>query len=197
MLLAYSAVLNGMSVNRAAMTYNVPRSTLCTRVNGKTPLHANGPATAHTEVEENCLDHYIRYMSQCRLPVTARQVMLLEHGLDMNKSQRIDHLGQMGQVVNEVCEVCKNACYCEIWQIFALSSILGVNIRSIYPGHGTPEKELNRHKKPRRYKPFCKNRDALVVMWTNNHNDSRATWWKPNHFVPIIMRTCRKLHITS
>jgi hypothetical protein len=87
---------------------------------------------------------------------------------------------------DEVMQVRINGAYCGIWQLYAMSSVLGVRIRSVYPGRGPPHRELNRLVKPRRFTRKGKTSEPLHIMWTSTFNADIATWWGPNHFVPLI-----------
>ena len=82
----------------------------------------------------------------------------------------------------EVLGVMKKGAYCGIWQLHGLSSVLKARIQSFYPGLGPPRNDLSRMILPRSQTAH----DALNILWTSTHNSEVATWWSPNHFVPLF-----------
>lgn len=73
-----------------------------------------------------------------------------------------------------------------IFQLFALSSVLGCKVISLYPelGADIPKLLLNRNILPR-----CSSnpRKTGVILWTSTRVDMQANWI-PNHFVPLVER---------
>ena len=81
-------------------------------------------------------------------------------------------------------ETTKNNTYCNMWHIYALSSVLRSPIRSIYP-------DCNRYIRPLlnkivqpRIEP-TNTRALLHVMWTRT-TPMTPKQWTPNHFVPCV-----------
>ena len=89
----------------------------------------------------------------------------------------------------EVLKITKEKVYMGIWQIHALSSVLGMSLRSIYPELGNPvvRRHLNRTVEPRiNEKRSC----VGQIVWTTTRSDMQNQNWIPNHFVPILPETC-------
>ena len=76
-----------------------------------------------------------------------------------------------------------------IWHLHALSSILGVRVKSVYPGLGPICKDLHRLLLTRN---LCFD-NTIHVMWTSVSNTNQSTWWQPNYFVPLLPRDVRTL----
>ena len=75
--------------------------------------------------------------------------------------------------------------YMGIWQLHALSNVLNVPVRSIYPKKGNPNvrKDLNRMIMPL---TMVENVSAVHIMWTSTRSDMVNEHWIPNHFVPVL-----------
>lgn len=87
----------------------------------------------------------------------------------------------------EVLDVVRDSAYMGIWQMFALASVLGCELHSIYPnkGNATVRKDLHRVLLPR-VKRVSK---PASIMWTTTRNDMRnPEYFVPNHFVPMAQR---------
>ncbi|XP_021343382.1 uncharacterized protein LOC110443481 isoform X1 [Mizuhopecten yessoensis] len=74
-----------------------------------------------------------------------------------------------------------------IWSIFALASVLGVQIFSIYPSYGgyNVRRHLHRQVMPR----ICRHdNDRIVhIMWTSTQGKQQEpSSWTPNHFVAVL-----------
>ena len=98
---------------------------------------------------------------------------------------RISTAGVIKTYQNEVMEMTKPSSYMGIWQIFALSSVLGASIISVYPdkGNAAVRQHLNRTILPRKKT----NNDVFHVMWTSTRYDEmRSEHFVPNHFVPLL-----------
>lgn len=74
--------------------------------------------------------------------------------------------------------------WCGYWHLQALGTVLGRQIRSVFPDSGSNEvrKYFNEIICPRRYDPSKK---PLTFMWTHTTEDD-ASKFPPNHFVPLI-----------
>lgn len=87
----------------------------------------------------------------------------------------------------EVKAICENKSFMGIWQMFALSSVLKMPIRSVYPDKGNPivRKHLNRRIVPRVQVSEC---EALIMWTSTRHHVSSMSdlYWIPNHFVPVL-----------
>ena len=85
----------------------------------------------------------------------------------------------------EVMNVTKPKVYLGIWQIFALSSVLGRPLLSVYPERGNPNvrSDLNRTIIPREEKYS----EPAAIMWTSTRDDMVERNWIPNHFVPLLL----------
>lgn len=82
----------------------------------------------------------------------------------------------------ETMSIVKPSTYMGIWQLHALSSVLGARVKSVYPGLGSVSKDLHRLIEPRQMNW----QNVVHVMWTNSGNRDRSSWWEPNHFVPLL-----------
>lgn len=71
-----------------------------------------------------------------------------------------------------------------IWQVFALASILGNPLFSVYPqrGNANVRRDIHRLIMPRH---VCSG-TIQYVMWTSTRKDTRDKNWIPNHFVPVL-----------
>ena len=62
---AVNACLRGMSIRRAAEFYGIPKSTICDKLNGRTPMARNkGPPTKLSTELENRIEHWIKHMAR-------------------------------------------------------------------------------------------------------------------------------------
>ena len=83
---------------------------------------------------------------------------------------------------------CTDRAYMSIWNVIALSTVVGNPIRSVYPHVNGPNDKtpsiLN--------KVFStdenKHRNNICVMWSRL-GPFRGTTWTPNHFVPVLQQT--------
>jgi hypothetical protein len=85
---------------------------------------------------------------------------------------------------SEVIDACNDKRYMGIWQIFALSSVLGNPLFSVYPQRGNTNvrKDLHRLIMPR---SVCSGA-IQYIMWTSTRKDMIDMHWIPNHFVPVL-----------
>ncbi|XP_052061252.1 uncharacterized protein LOC127701423 isoform X1 [Mytilus californianus] len=85
----------------------------------------------------------------------------------------------------EIRKVCSANEFMGIWQIFALASVLGRPLQSVYPNRGNPNvrKDLNRSILPRE----MESNTPAYILWSSNINDEMTyAHWIPNHFCPIL-----------
>ena len=82
----------------------------------------------------------------------------------------------------ETMATIKSGSYMGMWQVHAVSSILGAKVKSVYPGLGPVAKDLHRLVYPRE----AKESRTVHIMWTHTANSETSTWWEPNHFVPLL-----------
>ncbi|OWF40046.1 uncharacterized protein LOC110464286 [Mizuhopecten yessoensis] len=79
--------------------------------------------------------------------------------------------------------------YNGMWSVFALASVIGVGVRSIYPDYGgyNVREDHNRMVIPR----VSRNNDTVIhIMWTNTlGKQPLATAWTPNHFVAVVHKS--------
>ena len=86
----------------------------------------------------------------------------------------------------EAIAMTKRRTYIGIWQIFALSSVLGVKLFSVYPLLGNPNihQDLHRLIKPRNFRD---EHAIAYIMWTSTrYRDMGSGHFAPNHFVPML-----------
>jgi hypothetical protein len=85
-------------------------------------------------------------------------------------------------------ESIKGGNYMGMWELFALSSVLGCPLTSIYPmvNSMTTRKVLNRMVHPREQRSL----DVAAILWTHTSKTPATTAiWSPNHFVPLLRMT--------
>ena len=91
----------------------------------------------------------------------------------------------------EIVAITKPNTYMGIWQIHAISSILGAPIKSTYPERG-PEwirEQLNRHIQPIYYQEEpVPSSDPVGILWTSiiDTKEEGPAGWSPNHFVVCL-----------
>ena len=85
----------------------------------------------------------------------------------------------------EVMAILMPASYMGIWQMHAISSVIGVPIQSVYPGKGFVQATLNRTIFPRseaNQEFHC----LRHIMWTTvDPVNPGCKWFQPNHFVVL------------
>lgn len=70
------AVRNGMSVEKAALTFHVPRATLARKIKGTVPEgRTMGPATILTKQEEDLLEKWLLGLCRKGFPVVKRMLL--------------------------------------------------------------------------------------------------------------------------
>ena len=80
----------------------------------------------------------------------------------------------------ETLDIVKPSTYCGMWQIHAMASVMGVPVRSLYPGAGSPKDDICRLVLPREPNMTA---NEVNILWTHTHNKNVSAWWQPNHFV--------------
>lgn len=87
----------------------------------------------------------------------------------------------------ETLKITKKATYMGIWQLFALATVLGRPIYSIYlqAGNQHVRKDLNRVILPQEQRET----HTSYIMWTSTRFDMTERNWIPNHFVANQFRT--------
>jgi hypothetical protein len=76
--------------------------------------------------------------------------------------------------------------YMDMWSLFALASVMGCRIKSVYPGpplvrSTTIRQTLNRLVYPR----VERTSTVAAVLWSRS-SDKEVPLWTPNHFVPLL-----------
>ena len=92
----------------------------------------------------------------------------------------------MDTFIYDVISATREGCWATMWHVYALASVLGTPIRSVYPERNTYVRPL--------YHKVVHPRQAsvaqpLIIMWTQTTYDSNPSKWSPNHFVPCIELT--------
>lgn len=85
----------------------------------------------------------------------------------------------------DAIKTAKRGNYCGIWHLYALASVVGCKLYSIYPKLKSTvsiRPELNRIIFPR--KQLSKRK--LAVFWTNTNGINGENYWSPNHFAPCL-----------
>ncbi|CAC5424014.1 unnamed protein product [Mytilus coruscus] len=85
----------------------------------------------------------------------------------------------------DAIKTAKRGNYCGIWHLYALASVVGCRLYSIYPKLKSTvsiRPELNRIIFPR--KQVSKRK--LAVFWTNTNGIKGENYWSPNHFAPCL-----------
>ncbi len=83
----------------------------------------------------------------------------------------------------EANDILKNSEFMGMFQLFALSSVLGCPIVSVYPALGDPlaQREMHRLILPRESRTLV----PKFVMWTRTSRRSHD-FWAPNHFIVLL-----------
>ena len=117
-------------------------------------------------------------ISDCtpRSTTYARFSDLYQHGTNLSSTE-IRRLCQ-----EETMGVVKPGEYMGIWQIHAISSILGARVKSVYPGKGNVTRDLHLLVVPTK----MQFENILHIMWTSVSSSARSSWWQPNHFVHLL-----------
>ena len=87
---------------------------------------------------------------------------------------------------SEALEMATSSVYMGIWQILAMSSVLGARLFSVYPKRGNPSvrNDLHRLIVPR----ITKTDEIFYLMWTSTrYAEMTGDHFVPNHFVPLLM----------
>ena len=71
-----------------------------------------------------------------------------------------------------------------LWQLMALSSVLGIPIRSVYPEKGP---NVYRRLCNRIILPRLQHEDMIAhIMWASYRSDVKEEYWVANHFCPML-----------
>ena len=89
----------------------------------------------------------------------------------------------------DLSEVLTPGAFMGLWALFALSSVLGMPIQSIYPKKGSSmvRDHIHRLIMPRR-QLYDK---TQFIMWTSTRNDMAKGHWQPNHFSLVLPLSIR------
>ena len=83
-------------------------------------------------------------------------------------------------------ETTKECTYCNMWHIHALSSVLHIPIRSIYPNFNAYVRPLLNKTVIPREEVSSQSDHLIYIMWTRAAPMHRSGAWSPNHFVTCI-----------
>ena len=73
---AVNACQRGMSIHCAAKFYGIPKSTICDKLNGQTPMaRKKGPPTKLSTELENCIEQWIKHMARIGYGQTRTDVL--------------------------------------------------------------------------------------------------------------------------
>ena len=90
---------------------------------------------------------------------------------------------------SEVLVIRQDKEFMGIWQIHALSNILGCPIQSVYPEYAGYTVRQHLHRKIVPVQP--KTAQQIFIMWTNTRGKEREeALWNPNHFVVLLPIDC-------
>ena len=116
------------------------------------------------------------------IPLTKRFCMYTGHFADINDIT-------MDQVLKsfetETLGIIATGSYMGITEIFALASVLGVPVNSVYPNRGPSGIRADMHRRvlPR----VSRSCGEVNIMWTNTRYDGMSDeHFAPNHFVPLM-----------
>lgn len=86
-------------------------------------------------------------------------------------------------------ESCTSGTYANMWEVYGVSSVIGIMVQSIYPQYNKRHRAaFNKLIQPRVFSS-CSNDKCrvLTIMWTRlQAPPSTAQQWSPNHFVPCM-----------
>ena len=99
--------------------------------------------------------------------------------------------GEIDHLYQQIMQIIEPRSFMGIWQLFGLSSVLGVKIFSTYPKLGNPNirSDLHRLIYPRIARSVTNiPTSTILIMWTSTRPkcDMRKKNWIPNHFVPVV-----------
>lgn len=156
-------------------------------------LFAFGTEEHHVEIRVRI------FMELCRFEDTYVDNSFLNRGMSV-QSDKIaiayaSYSGVFDPLEKEKCRftyrqyvknILKTNSFNSIWSIFALASILGVQINSIYPSYGgfNVRDHLHRQVMPRILRH---NNRTIHIMWTSTQGKRNSPiTWTPNHFVAVL-----------
>lgn len=99
----------------------------------------------------------------------------------------------MGPFDKAVQRASADKCFCELYEVVALTNVLQCNVQSVYPyiNYRAEMKIMNKLYKPTL--TSVSNIKKLVIFWTNTNHESHVRnrpgcggIWSPNHFVPLL-----------
>ena len=108
---------------------------------------------------------------------------------DQYKNRRFQQLNELLTIVRGIINGCLyRPTYMSIWNVIALSTVVGNPVHSVYPPmNGEKDKTP-----PILNKVFStdenKHRNSICIMWSRL-GPCRGTTWTPNHFVPVMQQT--------
>ena len=89
--------------------------------------------------------------------------------------------------IPDCLETTQSGTYCNMWHVRALSSVLRLPVRSIYPDYNHYIRPLlNRVVMPRKEVQCNAEQCPINIMWTRAGPMCTHGPWSPNHFVPCI-----------
>ena len=105
---------------------------------------------------------------------------------DPSASRRLTSAAVEKNYQTDVKSIVRPGTYLGIWQLFALASVLGINVKSVYPNRGNPnvQRDLHRTIFP---KEASSTNKVIHIMWTTTRaEDMTQQHFVPNHFVPLV-----------
>ena len=82
---------------------------------------------------------------------------------------------------------CTDGAYMSVWNMMALSTVVGNPIQSFYPALNGEKDKTPGFLNKRFQTEENRNRDTIKLLWSRLGPYKRPTW-TPNHFVPILSR---------
>ena len=112
---------------------------------------------------------------------------IAEHFVNFNLNTSDDSVSKMFQT--EISETLKKSSYLGLWQVMALSSVLGIKIFSTYPklGQESTRNKLHRLLYPRK---DVRKTNTAYILWSSLRDDMQIDYWLANHFcllLPLMM----------
>ena len=86
----------------------------------------------------------------------------------------------------EALKITRPGSFMGMWQLCALSSVLGKRLVSVHPKKGNLNirNDLHRTIEPRVYS--VNPQECAYIMWTSARDDMKKGHWQANHFVPLL-----------
>ena len=124
--------------------------------------------------------------SRTPLPSATSLAMYSDFYMPVERALTAEDVGDIYD--REINELLHYKSFMGMWQLFALSSVLGCPLVSVYPPRGdrAAVKDMNRLILPR----IRRDQEPRFIMWSSCRSDMTDEYWCPNHFVLLAPLIC-------